>query len=139
MKRPATRSLLWVVAVLLAALAIWAYTRLSTPSLLGTWSNGATESPVSFVFNPDGSGTMVLGKARLDYRYTFDPGRKPAWLDLETVGAAPVTIRAIAEFAPGGRLKIRMPFTRAPGTRPSEFIDDDVENTILLKRGESAS
>jgi hypothetical protein len=83
---------------------------------------------------------MVIGSARLDYRYTFDQAQQPAWLDLDAApNGSPVTIRAIAEFAPGGKLKIRLPFTRTPGTRPTEFVGNDIENTILLTRAESAS
>jgi hypothetical protein len=34
---------------------------------------------------------------------------------------------------------IRMPHTRSPGDRPTEFLPNDVENTILLTRIESSS
>jgi len=134
------RPLLVIGALVAAALGLWAYNRLSAPSLEGAWSNGATDNRIDFTFNPDGSGTWLIGSARLEYRYTFDQTHRPAWLDLNAApDGRPVTIRGIAEFAPDGRLKIRMPFPRTPDVRPTEFVDNDVENTILLKRVESAS
>lgn len=140
MQRPSTRVILGVGAIVIVTVAIWAYTELSPPSLTGAWSNGAPENRIDFTFNPDGSGTMAIGSSRLDYRYTFDRTKRPAWLDLDAApNGEPVTIRAIAEFAPGGKLKIRLPPTRAFGIRPTEFVDNDIENTILLKRAESAS
>ena len=140
MTPPNTRTLLLIGALVAAALGLWAYSRLSAPSLEGTWSNGATDNRIGFTFNPDGSGAWLIGSARLEYRYTFDQTRRPPWLDLDAApNGNPVTIRAIAEFAPGGRLKIRMPFPRTPDTRPTGFVDNDIENTILLKRVEPAS
>ena len=141
MTPPNRRTLLIIGALVAAVLGLWAYSRLSAPSLEGAWSNGATENRIDFTFNPDGSGAWLIGSARLEYRYTFDRTRQPAWLDLDATApdGRPVTIRAIAEFAPGGRLKIRMPFPRTPDTRPTEFVDNDIENTILLTRVESAS
>lgn len=136
-----TRTLVIIGALVAAALGFWAYSRLSAPSLEGAWSNGATDNRIGFTFNPDGSGAWLIGSARLEYRYTFDQTHQPAWLDLDATApnGNSVTIRAIAEFAPGGRLKIRMPFTRTPDARPTEFVGNDVENTILLRRVESAS
>ena len=141
MTPPNTRTWLVIGALVAAVLGFWAYSRLSPPSLEGAWSNGATENRVSFTFNPDGSGAWLIGSARLEYRYTFDQTHRPAWLDLDATApnGRPVTVRAIAEFAPGGRLKIRMPFPRTPDVRPTEFADNDIENTILLRRVESAS
>ena len=141
MTPPNTRMLLVIGALVAAALGFWAYSRLSAPSLAGAWSNGATDNRIGFTFNPDGSGAWLIGSARLEDRYTFDQSRRPAWLDLAATApnGQPVTIRAIAEFAPGGRLKIRMPFPRTPDARPTEFVDHDIENTILLKRVESTS
>ena len=141
MTPPNTRTWLVIGALVAAALGLWAYSRLSAPSLEGAWSNGATENRINFTFNPDGSGAWLIGSARLEYRYTFDQTHRPAWLDLDATvpNGRPVTIRAIAEFAPGGRLKIRMPFPRTPDARPTEFVDNDIENTILLRRVESAS
>lgn len=123
------------------ALAIWAYAVLSAPSsLVGTWSNRAADNPVQFTFNDDGSGAMTIGAARLPYRYHFDRTRKPAWLDLDaTVEGREVAIRAIAQFARKDKLKIRMPHTRALDIRPTEFVDNDLENTILLTRVEPGS
>ncbi len=140
MQRPSTRVMLGLGAIGLAAIAVWAYTAFTPPSLTGAWSNGAPENRIDFTFNPDGSGTMAIGAAHLTYRYLFDRTKRPAWLDLETAPTGTtVTIRAIAEFAPGGKLKIRLPPPRAFGIRPIEFVDDDIENTILLTRVESAS
>ena len=141
MTPPNTRTLLVIGALVAAALGFWAYSRLSAPSLEGAWSNGATDNRIDFTFNPDGSGTWLIGSARLEYRYTFDQTHRPAWLDLDATApnGQPVTIRAIAEFAPDGRLKIRMPFPQTPDVRPTEFVDNDIENTILLRRVESAS
>ena len=51
-----TRTLLVIGALVAAALGLWAYSRLSAPSLEGAWSNGATDSRIDFTFNPDGSG-----------------------------------------------------------------------------------
>ena len=103
-------------------------------------SVGATDNRIGFTFNPDGSGAWLIGSARLEDRYTFDQTRRPAWLDLNAApDGRPITIRAIAEFASDGRLKIRMPFPRTPDVRPTEFVDNDIENTILLRRVESAS
>lgn len=140
MQRPSTRVILGLGAIVIAAIAIWAYPEFSAPSLTGAWSNGAPENRIDFTFNSDGSGAMVIGSARLDYRYTFDQTQRPAWLNLDAApNGSPVTIRAIAEFAPGGKLKIRLPFPRTPDARPTEFVDNDIENSILLKRAESAS
>ena len=140
MTPPNRRTWLIIGALVAAVLGLWAYSRLSAPSLEGVWSNSATDNRISFTFDPDGSGALLIGSSRLEYRYTFDRTRRPAWLYLDAApDGRPVTIRAIAEFAPGGRLKIRMPFTRTPDTRPTEFADNDIENTILLTRVESAS
>ena len=143
MTPPNTRTLFFalVIGTLAAALGLWAYSRLSPPSLEGAWSNSATDNRIDFTFNPDGSGAWLIGSARLEYRYTFDQTHRPAWLDLDATApnGQPVTVRAIAEFASGGRLKIRMPFPQTPDVRPTEFVDNDIENTILLGRVESAS
>jgi hypothetical protein len=140
MRRFDRRALVWLGVVAAVAAALWIYTRVTAPTLVGTWSNRATENRVTFVFNPDGSGSMSIGNAHLPYRYRFDPRRDPAWLDLEgSAEGKTVTIRAIAEFVRGDRLKIRMPPTRTPGDRPAEFVDNDLENTILLTRVEPAS
>jgi hypothetical protein len=111
------------------------YTLVSEPTLAGTWSNRATDNPVTFTFNEDGSGSMTIGAAQLPYGYRFDQTRNPAWLDLDaTAKGRSVSIRAIAQFARGDKLKIRMPHTRAPDIRPTEFEEHDLENTILLTR-----
>lgn len=134
------RPWLWVGAVLVTALAVWVYSLISAPTLVGTWSNRATDNPVSFTFNDDGSGAMAIGTAQLAYQYRFDQTRNPAWLDLDaTTEGRSVSIRAIAQFARGDKLKIRMPHTRALDIRPTEFVDDDLENTILLTRITPAS
>jgi hypothetical protein len=137
-----TRTHAWIAVgvALAAAAAIWAYVALTRPSLVGVWSNRAPQNAVTFVFREDGSGAMSIGASQLPYQYRFDQTHEPAWLDLEArpEGRA-VTIRAIAEFARGGKLMIRMPHTRSPGDRPTEFLPNDVENTILLTRIESSS
>lgn len=134
------RPWIWIALVVAVVFALWAYPRLFAPTLVGTWSNRATENQVSFTFNDDGSGTMTIGAAQLQYRYRFDRTHDPAWLDLDAASERKtVTIRAIAEFARGNRLKIRMPHTGTPGARPTEFVDNDIENTILLTRVEPAS
>jgi hypothetical protein len=134
------RPWVWGIVVVVAAVALWAYPRLFAPTLVGTWSNRTTENQITFTFNDDGSGTMAIGVAQLPYRYRFDRTHDPVWLDLDaTTEGKTITIRAIAEFVRGGRLKIRMPHTGAPGVRPTEFVDNDLENTILLTRVEPAS
>jgi hypothetical protein len=131
---------MWVVVVVAVAVALWAYPRVFAPTVVGTWSNRATENRVTFTFNDDGSGTMMIGSAQLPYRYRLDRTHDPVWLDLDaTAEGKTVTIRAIAEFARGNRLKIRMPHTGTPGVRPTQFVNDDLENTILLTRVEPAS
>lgn len=140
MRRFDRRILVWVGVAVAVAAAFWIYTRVTAPTLVGTWSNRAAENRVTFVFNPDGSGSMSIGNAQLPYRYRFDQSRDPGWLDLDgTADGKPVTIRAIAEFVRGDRLKIRMPHTRTPGVRPTEFVENDLENTILLTRVDPAS
>lgn len=130
----------WAGAVLIVALGIWVYSSVSAPTLVGTWSNRATDNPITFTFNHDGSGAMTIGTAQLPYRYQFDKARNPAWLDLDaSAEGRSVSIRAIAQFARGDKLKIRMPHTRAPDIRPTEFVDSDLENTILLTRIPPAS
>jgi hypothetical protein len=140
--RMSTRTRAWIAGGLAvaAAAAIWAYVALTGPSLVGVWSNRAPQNAVTFVFREDGSGSLSIGASQLPYQYRFDGRHEPAWLDLEArpEGRA-VTIRAIVEFARGGKLMIRMPHTRSPGDRPTEFIPNDVENTILLTRVESPS
>jgi hypothetical protein len=122
------------------ALAIWFYGVLSPPTLVGTWSNRAADNPITFTFHDDGSGTMTIGSARLLYQYRLDQTREPAWLDLDaTADGKPVSIRAIAQFARRDKLRIRLPHTRAVDIRPTEFTDDDLENTILLTRVEPGS
>ncbi len=143
-ERPASqrsqRPWVWVGVVVAAALAIWVYTRVFAPTLVGTWSNRATENQITFTFADDGSGSMTIGAAHLPYRYRFDQAHDPAWLDLDaTANGKPVTVRAIAELTRGNKLKIRMPHTGTPGVRPTEFVKDDVENTILLTRVEPSS
>ncbi|MFZ5861333.1 MAG: hypothetical protein ACOYXR_00590 [Nitrospirota bacterium] len=140
--RGPARKRVWILAgaVVAVAAAIWAYSTFSRPSLVGAWSNRAPQNTVAFLFKEDGSGAMSIGDAQLPYQYRFDRTHNPAWLDLEArPNGRPVTIRAIAKFARGGKLIIRMPHTRSPGDRPAEFIPDDVENTILLTRVESDS
>jgi len=134
------RPWVWVGVVAAAAVALWVYPKVFAPTLVGTWSNRTPDNQVTFTFNDDGSGAMTIGAAQLRYRYRFDRAHDPAWLDLDaaTEGKS-VTIRAIAEFARGDKLKIRMPHTGAPGIRPPEFVDNDIENTILLTRVEPAS
>jgi hypothetical protein len=129
---------MWAGIAVAVAAALWAYSRGSAPSLVGSWSNRAPQNAVTFLFKEDGSGAMSIGASQLPYQYRFDRTHDPAWLDLEArpEGRA-VSIRAIAEFARGGKLMIRMPHTRSPGERPTEFIPNDVENTILLTRVES--
>jgi hypothetical protein len=140
--RMSTRTRAWIAGGLAvaAAAATWAYVALTGPSLVGVWSNRAPQNAVTFVFREDGSGSLSIGASQLPYQYRFDERHEPAWLDLEArpEGRA-VTIRAIVEFARGGKLMIRMPHTRSPGDRPTEFIPNDVENTILLTRVESPS
>lgn len=122
------------------ALAIWMYGVFSAPTLVGTWSNRAEDSPITFTFSDDGSGTMTIGSARLSYQYRLDQTRDPAWLDLDAAAdGRSVSIRAIAQFARRDKLKIRMPHTRAVDIRPTEFVDNDLENTILLTRVEPGS
>jgi hypothetical protein len=137
------RAWIWAGVVVAAAAAIWAYSRLSEPSLIGTWSNRAPQDTIVFEFKEDGSGAMSIGTSQLPYQYRYDGTRDPAWLDLEAkpggTAGTPVTIRAIAEFAGREKLKIRMPHTRTPGERPTEFIANDLENTILLTRAETGS
>lgn len=129
------RPWVWAALVAVTALGIWVYTLVSEPVLVGTWSNRATDNPIVFTFNEDGSGSMTIGAAQLPYQYRFDRTRSPAWLDLDaTVEGRSVSIRAIAQFPRGDKLKIRMPHTRAPNIRPTEFEDNDLENTILLTR-----
>lgn len=134
------RAWVWVGVVVAAAVALWVYPRVFAPTLVGTWSNRATENRVTFTFNDDGSGTLTIGAANLPYRYRFDRSHDPVWLDLDAVTEGKtVTIRAIAEFARRDKLKIGMPHTAAPGVRPTEFADNDLENTILLTRVEPAT
>jgi hypothetical protein len=130
----------WAGLVAATALAIWIYTLVSAPTVVGTWSNRATDNPVAFTFNDDGSGSMTIGTAQLPYQYRFDQTRNPAWLDLDaTAEGRSVSIRAIAQFARGDKLKIRMPHTRALDIRPTEFEERDLENTILLTRTKPSS
>lgn len=137
--RPSQRPWVWVGVILAAAAVMWIYSKAFAPTLVGTWSNRATENPVTFTFADDGSGSMTIGAASLSYRYRFDQTQDPAWLDFDaTSNGRPVTIRAIAEFT-RGKIKIRMPHTGTPGVRPTEFVKDDIENTILLTRVEPAS
>ncbi len=132
---PNRRPWVWAGLAAATALAIWIYTLVSEPTLVGTWSNRATDNPVAFTFNDDGSGSMTIGAAQLPYQYRFDQTRNPAWLDLDaTAEGRSVSIRAIAEFARRDKLKIRMPHTRALDIRPSVFEENDLENTILLTR-----
>jgi len=134
------RPWMWIGLVVAVALALWTYPRMFAPTVVGTWSNRAADNQVTFTFNDDGSGTMSIGAAQLQYRYRFDRTHDPVWLDLDaTTEGKPVTIRAIAEFARGNRLKVRMPHTGTPGVRPTEFVANDLENTILLTRVEPAS
>jgi hypothetical protein len=131
---------LWLALVAIAAAAIWAYPKVGAPSLVGQWSNRTPQNQVTFTFERNGSGAMSIGDARLEFQYTLDRSHVPAWLDLRgAVEGKPVTIRAIAELPRRDKLKIRMPHTRTPGERPTEFVADDVESTILLTRVESAS
>lgn len=133
------RPWVWVGVVIAAAAAIWVYSKVFTPTLVGTWSNRATENQITFTFADDGSGSMTIGAARLPYRYRFDQTHDPAWLDLDaTVENQPVTVRAIVAFMRGDKLKIRM-FHKNPSTRPTEFITNDVDDTILLTRVGPAS
>jgi hypothetical protein len=137
--RLSQRPWVWVGVTLAAAAVIWIYSKAFAPTLVGTWSNRATENTISFTFADDGSGSMTIGAANLPYRYRFDQTQDPAWLDLDAApNGRPVTIRAIATFA-RGKLKIRMPHTGTPSVRPTEFVKDDIENTILLTRVEPAS
>jgi hypothetical protein len=134
------RPWVWGGVVLAAAVALWGYSKVFAPTLVGTWSNRASENQVTFTFNDDGSGSMTIGAAQLRYRYHFDRTHDPVWLDLDATSEGKyVTIRAIAEFARGDKLKIRLPHTGSPGVRPTEFVDNDIENTILLTRVEPAS
>jgi hypothetical protein len=138
--RRSQRPWVWVGVVIAAAVAIWVYTWVFAPKLVGTWSNHASENQITFTFTEDGSGSLTIGTAHLPYRYRFDQTHDPAWLDLEAeANGKPVTIRAIAEFARGRKLKIRMPHTGSPSARPTQFVKDDLENTILLTRVEPAS
>lgn len=138
--RRSQRPWLWVGVVVATALAIWVYTRVFAPTVVGTWSNRATVNQITFTFADDGSGSMTIGAARLPYRYRFDQTHDPAWLDLDAnAEGKPVTIRAIAQFARGDKLKIRMPQTGTPDVRPTEFLENDLENTILLTRVEPSS
>jgi hypothetical protein len=123
-----------------ATVVIWAHTKGNPPSLVGVWSNRTPQNQVTFRFEHDGSGAMSIGNARQEFQYTLDRSHTPAWLDLRgAVEGRTFTIRAIAELPRHDRLKIRMPHTQTPGERPTEFVRDDVENTILLTRVESAS
>ena len=134
------RTWLWLGLVAVAVALIWVYTRGGAPSLVGVWSNRAPQNQVTLTFQSNGSGAMAIGDARLEFQYTLDRTHTPAWLDLHgVVEGRTVTIRAIAELARNDKLRIRMPHTRTPGERPTEFVADDVENTILLTRVESAS
>jgi uncharacterized protein (TIGR03067 family) len=129
---------MWAGIAVAVAAALWAYSRGSGPSLVGEWSNRAPQNTITFLFKDDGSGAMSIGASQLPYQFRFDRTHDPAWLDLEArPDGRTVTIRAIAEFARGGKLIIRMPHTGSPGERPTEFIPNDVENTILLTRVES--
>ncbi len=134
------RPWVWAALVAVTALGIWVYTLVSEPVLVGTWSNRATDIPIVFTFNEDGSGSMTIGVAQLPYQYRFDQTRNPAWLYLDaTVEGRSVSIRAIAQFTRGDKLKIRMPHTRAVDIRPNELVDNDLENTIILTRITPAS
>lgn len=140
--RVATGKRVWLWAGIAVAVgaALWAYSRLSEPSLVGTWSNRAPQNTVTFVFKDDGSGAMSIGTAQLPYQYRFDRTRDPAWLDLDArAEGRPVMIRAITKFSRDDKLIIRLPHTRTPGERPADFLSDDVENTILLTRVEPGS
>jgi uncharacterized protein (TIGR03067 family) len=133
------RPWVWVAVVVVAAVVLWVYPRVFAPTLVGTWSNRATENQITFTFNDDGSGAMTIGTAQLQYHYRVDRTHDPAWLDLDaTVENKSVTVRAIVEFSRGDKLKIRM-FHKTPGTRPTEFIINDVDDTILLTRVEPTS
>ncbi len=140
--RAAMTRRVWLWAGIAAAVgaALWAYSRFSEPSLVGTWSNRAPQNTVTFVFQEDGSGAMSIGAAQLPYQYRFDRTRDPAWLDLDArAEGRPVMIRAITKFSRADKLIIRLPYTGTPGERPADFLSDDVENTILLTRVEPGS
>jgi len=134
-KRPRTRPLAIALglAVVVVVVAVWMWLR-TPPPITGTWSNG-TPGDVTFVFNPDGTGSLMLGTNRLPYRYEFDRSQRPMWLDLHATPpeGQPVTIRAIVEFPARDRMKVRM-FHRTPTTRPTEFDERDIEDTILVRR-----
>jgi hypothetical protein len=111
----------------------------SASVLTGVWTNDAGdtgESRVIFVFRSEGTGNMTTSDKRLNFRYTFNESQSPAWLDLVATPSNDtiVTIKAIAEIIPGGRLRIRMPFTATPSVRPTRFDDSDYENTVVLSR-----
>lgn len=138
MKKFEPRTTIAIALLALAVVAVFVYTRLTPPTLVGAWSNQAPTDRIGFTFRDDGTGVMTIGNARLDYRYRLDRTHRPAWLDLDAApNGAPVTIKAIVEFVPGGKLKIRLPFTRTPGARPEAFVENDIENTILLTRLDS--
>lgn len=129
---------LCIFIVLIASLAISSckgsdsYSRF--PMLhVGTWTGvDSTNTKGVVTFKEDGTGTMEYSGNTYEFRYFFDYGKKPIWLDMLYMREGrPFRARLIVKFADENHIKW---YTFFSEVRPASFPEVGTGNVMSLTR-----
>jgi hypothetical protein len=100
---------------------------------VGTWTGvDSTNTKGMVTFREDGTGTMQYGGNAYEFRYVFDYGRRPIWLDLiYSREGRPFRARLIVKYIDENSLKW---YTHFSEVRPASFPESDGGNVMKLTR-----
>ena len=100
---------------------------------IGEWSGiDSKGSKAIILFRENGTGYISFDKELYRFNYVFDYSKNPVWLDLiSSRKGRPFRAKLIVRFMGKNRFKFRTFFNEK---RPSEFLEDDLKNTVFLTK-----